>query len=161
MRFLNPLLLLAVLPFLHADDSIDEEANRRQIRMKTTGQLKKMFQELDIPFKASATKDALQKLALDNDAIQKWWDLHPEKKPKKKLEAPDGVDGDMWEKLQRQMAGDFSSEQDPEKRRILEKLSKRGMHLSGGKDHSMEELKNMEKMLDGMPDFRKGGGDDL
>ena len=102
MRFLNPLLLLAVLPFLHADDSIDEEAIRRQIRMKTTGQLKKMFQELDIPFKASATKDALQKLALDNDAIQKWWDLHPEKKPKKKLEAPDGVDGDMWEKLQRQ-----------------------------------------------------------
>ena len=61
------------------------------------------------------------------------------------------------------MKGDFSNEPDPEKRRILEKLSKRGMHLGGGKEQTLESLRDMEKMLDGLPDFtsRQGAGDDL
>ena len=157
MRVLS-LLLIAALPlFLHADDSVDDETIRRQIRMKTTNQLKNMFTELGITFKSSATKDALQSLALEKGALQKWWELHPEKRPKKKAEEPEG---EAWEKLQRQMKGDFSSEKDPEKRRILEKLAARGMHMSG-RDQSLESLKEMEKMLEGLPDFRQGRGDDL
>ena len=165
MRFFPLFLLAATLHCLaRADDSIDDETIRRQIRMKTTNQLKKMFEELNIPFKSSASKEKLQALAHESDALQKWWELHPEKKPKKKAGgAPDGVDSDMWEKLQRQMKGDFSNEPDPEKRRILEKLSKRGMHLGGGKEQTLESLRDMEKMLDGLPDFtsRQGAGDDL
>lgn len=157
------LLLIATLPlFLHAEDSFDDETIRRQIRMKTTNQLKNMLKELGITFKSSATKDSLQSLALETGAMEKWWALHPEKKPKKKSEEPEG--GEMWEKLQRQMKGDFSNVKDPEKRRILEKLAARGMHMGGGKDQTLESLKEMEKMLDGLPDFtksRRGGGDDL
>jgi len=70
-----------------------------------------------------------------------------------------GNDPKMAEML-RQMKGDFSGEKDPERRRILEKLAKRGMSFGGGNSMDTEQLKNMEKMLDGLGDSMpgKGGG---
>ena len=43
--------------------------------------------------------------------------------------------------------------QDPERRRILEKLAKKGMSFGGGSSMDTEQLRNMEKMMDGL-----GGG---
>merc|ERR1719171_17652 len=71
------------------------------------------------------------------------------------------MDPDKWADLMAQMRGDFSHERDPERRRILEKLSKRGMSFGGGGSMDTEQLRNMEKMLDGInldAQKFKGGG---
>ena len=50
---------------------------------------------------------------LQEDAVTKWEELHPEKKRKKGRaagfgERPDGIDAATWERLMGQMKGDFS-----------------------------------------------------
>ena len=62
------------------------------------------------------------------------------------------------EELLRQMRGDFSGEKDPEKRRILEKLSKKGMSFGGGSSMDTEQLKKMEAMLDNLGSMPRGDG---
>jgi hypothetical protein len=130
---------------------------------------------------------ALRELALDTDAITKYEEKHPEKKRKKpvgvpgggfgdtahgfggggrqgpfggmgNMEAPDGMDKDEWARLMGTMNGDFSYEKDPERRRILEKLSKKGMSFGGGTNMDTEQLRNMEKMLDGLHSGKAGPG---
>ena len=51
------------------------------------------------------------------------------------------------------MRGDFSAEADPEKRRILEKLKAKGISFGGQSNMDIEQLRNLEKTMDGM-----GGG---
>ena len=59
------------------------------------------------------------------------------------------------------MRGDFSREKDPEKRRILEKLKRKGMSFGGGNNMDLEQLRQMEKMMDGMGSMGGMGGDDF
>jgi hypothetical protein len=98
--------------------------------------------------------------------VARWEELHPEKKrnPNPKGGYPDygGGAGGMpdlggefgaggkYEDMMRQMRGDFSGEKDPERRRILAKLAKKGMSFAGGSGQSTEELRKMEKMFDGI-----------
>ena len=58
--------------------------------------------------------------------------------------------GGKYEDMMRQMRGDFTGEKDPERRRILEKLAKKGMSFAGGSGQTTEELRKMEAMLDGI-----------
>lgn len=44
------------------------------------------------------------------------------------------------EEMLRQMRGDFSGETDPERRRILEKLAKKGMSFGGGGNMDTEQV---------------------
>ena len=72
----------------------------------------------------------------------------------------EGFDGGGDPKIQemlRQMRGDFSGEKDPERRRILEKLKRKGMSFGGGNDMDIEQLRNMEKMMDGLGSGGFGG----
>lgn len=149
----------------------EREARKKAIRMKTSRQLKEIFKELGISY-ASMSKEDMQKVAYKEDAVGRWEELHPEKKRK----APKGGDpnwngggfgggsgfggGDpKMEEMLRQMKGDFGGEKDPERRRILEKLAKKGMSFGGGSSMDTEQLKNMEKMLDGLGDSMGKGGE--
>ena len=135
---------------------------KKAIRMKTTRQLKEIFDELGIAHKG-LDKAALQKVAYKENAVQRWEKLHPEKKAKAKKASggrsappenfgppPDGTDPKRWEDMMRQMRGDFSGEPDAEKRRILAKLAAKGMSFGGGANMDLEQLRNMEKMMDGI-----------
>ena len=172
-------LALAAVSAVHAND----EAKRKAIRMKTSRQLKEIMKELDIAHPSSISKDDIRELAYTEDAVNRWEELHPEKKRRPKGaggggdpfgsfgggEAPDGMDPAEWERLMAQMKGDFSFEKDPEKRRILEKLKARGMSMGGGNNMDIEQLRNLEKMMDGInmenfkdppPTSGPRGGDD-
>ena len=148
----------------------ERNAKKKAIRMKTTRQLKEIFDELGIDHKG-LSKDDLQKKAYKEDAVTKWEELHPEKKRKPSSGGgggrggmpdfgapPEGTDPKRWEDMMRQMKGDFSGETDPEKRRILEKLAAKGMSFGGGNTMDLEQLKNMEKMMDGINLGKQGGG---
>ena len=114
---------------------------------------------------AAWTRRVLQKLAYKNyDALKD--KLERKKRPSsgggggggfgggipgmENMKAPDGMDQDKWEDMLAQMRGDFSREKDPERRRILEKLKRKGMSFGGGNDMDIEQLRNMEKMMDGL-----------
>ena len=76
--------------------------------------------------------------------MAKYEKKHPDKARKKPKGVPGGgipgMDGfgggfggdPKMDDLLRQMKGDFSGEKDPERRRILEKLAKKGMSFGGG-----------------------------
>lgn len=136
--------------------------------MKTSRQLKEIFDDLGIKYSKSAKVDDLRKLAYKEDAVTKWETKYPAKKRKPPKGTPGGgipgMDGfnpsgdPKMDDLLRQMRGDFSGEKDPERRRILEKLAKRGMSFGGGSTMDTEQLRNMEKMMDGINmDGFKGG----
>jgi len=59
-------------------------------------------------------------------------------------------DDELLAKMTNEFGHDFSEEPDPEKRRLLTKLSKKGMHVSRGKALSMKALQDLEKMIDGV-----------
>ena len=157
--------LLAV--FAVGDD--DDAAKAKAVRMKTSRQLKEILTELDIEH-SGLDKDGLRELALKEDAVSRWEEIHPEKKRKPRaaggggggggipgldgMEAPEGMDPLQWERLMAQMRGDHSHEKDPEKRRILEKLQKMGMSFGGGSDMSLEQLQNLEKTMGNLGDLR-------
>ena len=203
------LLLVATAGLGSADT---DEDRQKAVRMKTSRQLKEILSELGIEHDGLG-KDELRELALQEDAVTRWEELHPEKKRKKSRAAasafgkpPEGIDAATWERLMGQMKGDFSGcgslsrhrlmlairrpslavrfclrrclafrsprrrrramqcrvltcgrEKDPERRRILEKLSKAGMSLGGGSDMDMDQLRQMEKVVDGLNDFKAGG----
>ena len=137
----------------------EKELALKAIRMKTTRQLKEIFDELGIDHKG-LNKDELKKKAYKEDAVGRWEKLHPEKAYKRPKGTPGGgipgLDGmdfgndpKMAEML-KQMRGDFSGEKDPERRRLLEKLSKMGMSFGGGNNMDTEQLRNMVNMMDGI-----------
>ena len=163
-------LLACLLACGFARTQEEKEQTQKAIRMKTTRQLKEIFEELGID--SSGSKGELQKRAYKEDAVSRWEELHPEKKKKPRsasrsggggsggipgMETPEGTDPGKWEDMMRQMKGDFTGEADPEKRRILEKLAKKGMSFGGGNDMDLEQLKNMEKMMDGINLGKQGG----
>lgn len=149
-----------------ADDVVEEEEKRRSIRLKTTGQLKKIFQEMGVNYQESMSKTQLQELAYEEDAVERWLERHPEKRRKKATppagfgEKPDGMDSAQWERLLEQMQNkkqaNFDHIADPERRSILTKLAAAGLVMPGSEDMEMEKLRNLGKILDGIPDM--GGG---
>ena len=87
----------------------ERNAKKKAIRMKTTRQLKEIFDELGIDHKG-LSKDDLQKKAYKEDAVTKWEELHPEKKRKPSSGGgggrggmpdfgapPEGTDPKRWE----------------------------------------------------------------
>ena len=89
------------------------------IRLKTTRQLKSIFDETSTVFDASLDKDGLQQLSFETNLMEKYWKLHPDKRPKPKVDDTPP-------------SGDFSRIQDPVKRRALESLKCQGnQHLYG------------------------------
>ena len=155
------LIAFMLLSPVHGRTAEEKESMKKAIRMKTTRQLKEIFDELEIDHKG-LSKEELQTKAYKEDAIGRWETLHPEKKKKPRPASRGGGGGGGYggmpgmegmkdvpgmEDLMRQMRGDFSGEPDPEKRRILEKLAKKGMSFGGGNSMDLEQLKNME-MLD-------------
>lgn len=169
MRF-GLLALFALLALADARTSEEKEAMNKAIRMKTSRQLKEIFDELSIDY-AGLDKEAMRKLAYKEDAVGRWEELHPEKKRKPPKgdggagipgmgggfgKAPDGMDQGKWDDMMAQMRGDFTGEKDPERRMLLEKLSKRGMSFGGGSNMDTEQLRNLAKVLDDMPDMGAG-----
>ena len=161
-------LLVAVLLLLAGVASAeDDEVKAKAVRMKTSRQLKEILTELGIDH-GGLDKDGLRALALREDAVTKWEELHPEKKRKPRSQspfgnmgaAPEGMDPVEWERLMAQMRGDFSHEQDPEKRRILNKLKGMGMSFGGGSDMDLEQLKNLEKAMGNLGDLKGGAPKD-
>jgi len=158
------LLLLAAPSTVMGDTEEDEK--RRSIRLKTTGQLKKIFAELEINYQESMTKQQLQELAYETDAVEKWLDVHPEKRRKKSPpqmygEKPEGMDQAQWERIMQQMHGqkqaNFDHIKDPEKRAILQKLAASGLQIPGSEDMDIEKLRNLGKILDDIPNMQAGG----
>ena len=98
-------------------------------------------------------------------------ELHPEKKRKPPkgagggggipgMEGMEGMSG--MDDLLRQMKGDFSGEKDPERRRLLEQLSRSGMSFGGGSSMSTEQLRQMAAMMGNIKrDAGKGAKDAL
>ena len=147
------------------------EKEEREARMKTTRQLKEIFDGAGLEY-SGLDKEGLQKLAYKNyDALKD--KLERKRRPSsgggggggfgggipgmENMKAPDGMDQDKWEDMLAQMRGDFSREKDPERRRILEKLKRKGMSFGGGNDMDIEQLRNMEKMMDGLGSGGFGG----
>ena len=167
-------LLLACLVANSLTLASADDAKHKAVRMKTSRQLKEILTELEVPFVSSIQKDDLRELAYTENAVERWEELHPEKKPRRSRApagggddplggmdpgaVPDGMDPKEWARLMAQMRGDFSDEEDPEKRRILGKLKAKGMSFGGGNDMDIEQLRNMEKMMDGMGGMMGGGG---
>ena len=167
MMLLAACLLLPV----HSRTAEEKDAMKKSIRMKTTRQLKEIFNELEIGHKG-LSKEELQTMAYKENAVGRWETLHPEKKKKPRPASSGGGGGGGYggmpgmegmkdvpgmEDMMNQMKGDFSGETDPEKRRILEKLAKKGMSFGGGNTMDLEQLKNMEKMMDGINLGKQGG----
>lgn len=168
------LVILVFLSFLgcgRAEE--DEEVAKKAVRMKTSRQLKEILSELGIPHDG-LDKEELRELALAENAVPRYEEIHPEKKRKPRwrtpggagdptafdgMEPPEGMDKEQWERLTAQMRGDFSAEVDPEKRRILEKLKKAGISMGGGNDMDLETLRNLEKAIGSDGKFGTSGSD--
>lgn len=161
------MLLLLALALAGARTAQEKEEMQKAIRMKTTSQLKKIFDELGIDHKG-LDKEGLRQKAYKENAVGRWEELHPEKKRKPRSpaggmpdfgsEAPPDMDPREWERLMSQMRGDFSYEKDPERRRILESLKAKGINFGGGNDMDIEQLRNMEQALGGLGSFKTAGG---
>lgn len=115
------------------------------------------------------TKQQLQDLAYDTDAVEQWLELHPEKRRKKTPpppnfgERPEGMDQAQWERLMNQMHGrggkpSFDHVQDPERREILQRLSAAGLQIPNAEDMDMDKLRNLGKILDDIPNIQKQAG---
>ena len=85
--------ILALL--LAAAALADDEAAAKAVRMRTTRQLKEILDDLNIKYRKNADKDALRELALEEDAIAKYEEKHPEKKKKKATGGMPGMPGGM------------------------------------------------------------------
>ena len=85
--------ILALL--LAAAALADDEAAAKAVRMRTTRQLKEILDDLNIKYPKNADKDALRELALEEDAIAKYEEKHPEKKKKKATGGMPGMPGGM------------------------------------------------------------------
>lgn len=108
------------------------------------------------------TKAQLQELAFEQDAVERWLDLHPEKRRKKAptpAQKPEGMDQAQWERILAQMQGQkqasFDHIADPERRAILEKLAAAGLVMPGSEDMEMEKLRNLGRILDDIPNMQQ------
>jgi len=139
------ILFVATVAFVNAE--VTEEETRRAIRMKTTRQLKSMFEEVDAVFDASLDKDGLQEFAFQSNLMERYWKLHPSKRPKPKVKDPP--------------AGDFAHIQDPVKRRALESLKRKGINIgmAGGAAMSLDALIDMDRQTSGLPPLEKNDYD--
>ena len=89
-----PLLLLLLACLLAcgvARTQEEKDTMQKAIRMKTTRQLKEIFEELGID--SSGSKEELQKRAYKEDAVGRWEELHPEKKKKPRPASSGGGGG--------------------------------------------------------------------
>merc|ERR1719231_1662523 len=123
---MRSVLLLACLVLTNARTTEEKELAQKAIRMKTSRQLKEIFDELGISHKG-LSKEELKKTAYKEDAVARWEKLHPEKAYKKPKGSPGGgipgmegfgggFGGDpKMEEMMRQMRGDFSGEKDPDR----------------------------------------------
>ena len=68
---------------------------------------------------------------------------------------------DEIDRLMAQMRGDFSHEKDPEKRRILDRLKKKGISFGGESGMNIEQLRTMEKAMSGMANGKRDKGEEL
>ena len=74
----------------------DQAAKEKAVRLKTVRQLKEILTELKVDTPATADKEMLRRLALENNAIERYEDLNPGRKrkapppPEKKQKAPAG-----------------------------------------------------------------------
>ena len=85
----------ATIVLLLAAALADDDAAAKAVRMRTTRQLKEILDDLDIKYPKNADKDALRELALEEDAIAKYEEKHPEKKKKKATGGMPGMPGGM------------------------------------------------------------------
>ena len=124
------MLLLAALLTAAAPAPPDAD---REVRMKTTRQLKAVLTAVDVPFSESASKSELRALALKHNALAKYEALHPEKK-KSKPARPSGASSESAEQ-----AAQFFSLMDADGNG---RVSEREMRDSGvfGPDASAETI---------------------
>jgi hypothetical protein len=115
---------------------------KRAIRMKTTRQLKSIFQEVNMIFNETLDKMGLQDLAFETKLMEKWWQLYSEKRPKTHHEQKQPAPG-----------GDFSHVQDSVKRKVLQSLKQKGLNIgmTGGAAMSLDALIDMDRQLSGLP----------
>ena len=135
-------LLAAIIAVVSAE--LTEDEMRRAIRMKTTRQLKAMFVEVGIDVDTTLDKNGLQEFAFKSALMDKWWTLHPEKRPNR--DPP---------------VGDFSHIQDPVKRRVLQSLNRKGINIgmAGGAGMSLDALIDMDRQTSGLPPLEKDDHD--
>uniref|UniRef100_A0A7S2G9G5 Uncharacterized protein n=1 Tax=Haptolina brevifila TaxID=156173 RepID=A0A7S2G9G5_9EUKA len=128
--------LVCVMTLAIAADDVDEAARRKAVRMKSTRQLKEILTELKIEHKGLG-KDDLKELAFTENAVERWEDIHPEKKKRRR------------------------SPEDEEREQIIQRLSGMGLFGSGqsGQLASMdlEALRNLDKQLGGLGNLFGGG----
>mmetsp|Transcript_13679 Transcript_13679/g.26105 ORF Transcript_13679/g.26105 Transcript_13679/m.26105 type:complete len:194 (-) Transcript_13679:106-687(-) len=139
-------------------DGLTEEELRKAIRMKTSRQLKAVFEELDEDIPPKTSKAALRDLAFETPAIAEHIGLQAlEKKKTKKappsgggfdgMEVPEGMDPAQWANLMASMRGDYSAERDLEKRAILERLRAKGINFGGAAGMDIDMLRKMEAAM--------------
>eukprot|EP00466_Bigelowiella_natans_P021368 jgi/Bigna1/87495/estExt_fgenesh1_pg.C_210027 len=139
-------------------ESVNEEELRKAIRMKTSRQLKAVFEDLEVPIPEGTSKEELRQIAFETPIIvEHMKEQVIKKKLRKQREAsskkygnmkiPEGMDPEEWAKLMAQMHGDFSFEPDPEKRAILERLKAGGINFGGAHSMDLEALRNLEKAM--------------
>ena len=140
MRFLRVLFLVAMLmlPCSMLPDDELSTARRKALRMKSTRQLKEILKELGIKHKG-LNKDAIKELAYKENALERWEELHPEKKKKPARSA-----------------------EAEEKERIIAKLQGMGINMGGDSGQmanmDIEALRNLETQLGSLGALFGGGG---
>ena len=178
MRALPALHVVLSLLIAGAVAGVSGEVNEEEaVRTKTREELLQILEDLEIHVDSESDVDNLREIALREKAVGRWerlkhhdWrrraqeeHIHGEQEVKHK---PPGMDHGEWQKLMAQMKGDFSHEEDPEKRRLLEKLKAKGVSFGGASSLDVEQLKNLEAAMDGMGpgkfkmpgEFRTPGG---
>ena len=156
-EMVRAIIIAACVLLAAGQEELNDHADKaKAVRMRTSRQLKEIFDDLGISYSSSMAVKELREIALEEDAVTRYEEKYPEKKKKKRAPGgfggggiPEGVDPKAWADVLSRMGGDFSQEQDPEKRRILEKLQQKGMNL-GGQDMDIEQLRKLEQMLDGI-----------
>jgi hypothetical protein len=141
--FLIALVVLCTFA-MASSTTMSNDERKREIRMKTTRQLKSIFQEVNMIFDETLDKKSLQELAFEIKLMEKWWELHPEKRPKTHHEQKQPSEGD------------FSHVQDPVKRKVLESLKLKGINIgmTGGAAMaamSLDALIDMDRQMSGLP----------
>lgn len=77
-------MLCLGLAFAAAAAELTTEESKKEIRMKSTRQLKDILKELDIKHPVSIAKEDLREFALSEDAMNRYYALPGKSKPKRK-----------------------------------------------------------------------------
>jgi len=76
-------IVMCLLVLLTAGARAASASEKKAVQMLTTRQLKEVLAELKIPYKSDASRDDLKAIVLKHDGIQRWYELHPEKRKKR------------------------------------------------------------------------------